>query len=107
MFLSHQLGEESGAESRMLAKALHVSEKWLRVSAHVLLFSVLSFLMLSAFPELPLWIRAAIIGVWACMDEWTKGWSLFPGRHFSWQDVGWNALGWAVGIGVWLTSTLI
>ena len=102
VFLSHQPGEESGAESRALAKSLHVSERWLRVSAHVIFFAALSFLMLTAFPTLPLWVRIGIIGVWTILDEWTKGWRFFPGRHFSWQDVGWNALGWVIGIGVWV-----
>lgn len=98
VFLSHQGGEESGAESRALAKSLHIPEKWLRISAHVILFGLLSFLMITAFPELPLWLRIGIVCAWAVVDEWTKGWELFQGRHFSWQDVGWNVLGTAIGI---------
>lgn len=57
IFLSHQPGEESGAESRALAKTLHVSERVLRTSAHIVLFAILSLLMIGNFPELPLWLR--------------------------------------------------
>lgn len=97
IFLSHQPGEESGAESRALAKTLHVSEKWLRISAHIVLFAILSFLMISSFPELPLWLKICLIGGWAVVDEYTKSWSVFKGRHFSWRDVGWNAVGTIIG----------
>ena len=69
IFLSHQPGEESGAESRALAKTLHVSEKWLRISAHVILFAALSYLMISSFPEIHLALRISVIGAWAVADE--------------------------------------
>lgn len=104
VFLSHQPGEESGAESRALAKSLHIPEKWLRIGAHIILFSVLSFLMITAFPELPLWLRIGAVGAWCYCDEVSK--IPVPGRHFSWQDVGWNALGWIIGIAAMLISTI-
>lgn len=104
IFLSHQPGEESGAESRALAKTLHVSERVLRTSAHIVLFAALSFLMISSFPELPLWLRIGAVAVWCVLDEVTK--MPVPGRHFSWIDCGWNALGWLIGIGLWLISTI-
>ena len=107
VFLSHQSGARSGAESRALAKTLHVSERILRTSAHVFLFMALSFLAIIAFPSLPLWFRIVVVGVWCVLDEWSKGWSLFPGRHFSWIDCVWNGLGWSLGICIWLISTRI
>ena len=98
IFLSHQPGEESGAESRALAKTLHIPEKWLRISAHVILFAALSVLMISSFPEIPMALRIGVIGIWAFLDVWTKGFKIFKGRHFSWADCGWNALGCVIGI---------
>ena len=106
IFLSHQPGEESGAESRVLAKTLHVSERFLRISAHVVLFGLLSFLALLSFPTVNLWLRIGMIGAWCILDEYTKGWEIFRGRHFSWQDVGWNALGWSIGTIAGLISTI-
>lgn len=106
VFLSHQGGEESGAESRALAKSLHIPEKVLRISAHVILFAVLSGLCIISFPGLPLPLRIGVIGGWAVVDEYTKSWSIFKGRHFSWQDVGWNVVGTVIGTVAGIVVTL-
>lgn len=98
VFLSHQPGEKSGAESMVLSRSLHMNEKILRISAHVILFATLSFLALLSFPTANIWLRIGAVGAWAFLDEWSKGWEIFRGRHFSWQDVGWNALGCVIGV---------
>lgn len=77
VFLSHQPGEESGAELRALARTLHMPEKWLRISAHVILFAALSYLMITAFPGVHLALRIGVIGAWCILDEWSKGWEIF------------------------------
>ena len=105
VFLSHQPGEESGAESRALAKSLHIPEKWLRIGAHIILFSILSFLMITAFPELPLWLRIGAVGAWCYCDELSK--IPVPGRHYSFQDFLWNVCGLLIGIGIWMITTLV
>ena len=98
-FLSHQQGDVSGEESRMLAEKLHMNEGVLRTATHVAFFSVLSLLaVISVSTQKARLIVAVSVAVWAFVDEWTKGFDCFPGRHFSWKDVGWNFLGWGMGI---------
>ena len=91
-WLSHTPGERSGKESRSLSAVLHVDERLLRKTAHVVMFTVLAILVSLSFPKWCLWL---VVG-WALVDEATK--PLVPGRHFSWPDVGLNLLGTAVGI---------
>ena len=91
-WLSHTPGDKSGEESRSLSAVLHVNEGFLRKAAHVMMFAVLALLVALSFPQWCLWLVAG----WALADEATKPFVL--GRHFSWQDVGLNLLGTAVGI---------
>lgn len=107
-FLSHQDGPHTGEVSRTLAQELHpllpavdtaALNRLLRRAAHPLLFGVLTVLLgitLHAGGAQP--SRALAFGVllfWCWADEATK--RGVPGRHFSWQDVGLNALGTLCG----------
>lgn len=107
-WLSHQSGPQTSRNSRKLAEELHIflpssdTESLngvLRKAAHVVTFAVLSALL-----EITLtagkWTAFrpgifAILLAWCWGDEATK--RLVPGRHFSWLDVGLNALGALLG----------
>lgn len=108
IFLSHQDGPHTGEVSRTVAQELHPFfpavdteslNRILRQAAHTLLFAGLTVLMgitLDAGELQP--IRALVFGMlllWCWADEATK--QGVPGRHFSWRDVGLNALGTLCG----------
>ena len=46
-----------------------------------------------AWPTSPLWLKAIALVLWAVIDESSKALSWFPGRHFSWGDLGLNLAG--------------
>ena len=94
-WLSHQPGEQSGANSRWLAVQSKTDEKIIRKAAHVLCFAVLSVLSCLGFGPLALIFCAA----WSVLDELTK--RKIRGRHCSGKDMALNLLGTAVG-GVFL-----
>lgn len=95
VYLSHQNGNDSGAESRALSKHLHLNERFIRTGAHIGFFVVLTFLSLF----LSKWLCVAVI-LWAIIDEATKP-LLKNERHFSLKDVGWNVVGIMIGVVAW------
>ena len=100
IYLSHQNGRNSGAESRALLKYLHLNERFIRTGAHIGFFAVLIFLSLFISP----WISIAVV-LWAIIDEATKP-LLKNERHFSIIDVGWNFAGVVIGTVAWWLVTL-
>lgn len=96
VYLSHQNGKDSGAASKSLSTHLHLSEKILRTGAHIISFAVMTVLACWVC-----WVMIVAVAVWAVMDEVTKP-MLDNGRHCSAVDIGWNALGVAVGCSMWL-----
>lgn len=115
-WLSHQNGERTSATSRELACRLEALLAFLphgpqeeerlnsalRKTAHCVVFAVLTLLTAMTLwtapfavpgPAYLLWL--GILLGWAWGDERTK--RMIPGRHFSWYDVGLNALGVALG----------
>ena len=90
-WLSHQPGEQSGAESRWLAVRSRTNEKWIRKAAHVLLFAVLGLLAGLGFGPMALVFCAA----WSVLDELTK--KNIRGRHCSGRDMLLNLSGTALG----------
>lgn len=101
VYLSHQNGKESGAESRAMSERLHLNEHLIRTGAHIGFFAVLIFLALFISP----WISIAVV-LWAIIDEATKP-LLKNERHFSLKDVGWNVTGVVIGIVVWWIVALM
>lgn len=95
VYLSHQNGKKSGAESKSLSERLHLNEHLIRTGAHIGFFAVLTFLSLF----LSKWLCVAVI-LWAIIDEATKP-LLKNERHFSFKDVGWNVVGVGIGTVVW------
>ena len=91
-FLSHQGGKQSGEESRWLSKVSGINEGFLRKSAHVLSFLIITVLAVSGFGTAGL-IAAAI---WALVDELTKP-LLKNQRHCSGRDILLNLVGVAAG----------
>lgn len=64
VFLSHQGGKESGAESRWLSERIGLKESFLRSAAHVLIFAVLTCVTVLGFG----WVGVALVAVWAAVD---------------------------------------
>lgn len=95
VYLSHQNGRNSGAESRTLSERLHLNEHLIRTGAHIGFFAVLIFLSLF----ISKWLCVAVI-LWAIIDEATKQ-LLKNERHFSLIDVGWNVVGIMIGVVAW------
>lgn len=111
-WLSHQAGPKTSRTSRELAEELHtillpaVEEEtinlWLRKAAHPVLFAGLAVLIGLALQSAG--CRAGLLPaglvqlLWCWADEATK--RGIPGRHFSWLDVGLNALGTLCGSAV-------
>ena len=105
-YLSHQNEEDTHETSQTLANhfsflspdtdTLHSN---LRRYAHIILFSVFSFLFTLTLNTLFLpyyFLAFPLLYTWA--DEATK--VFIPGRHFSWFDVGLNIIGVVIGV-VW------
>ena len=93
IYLSHQNGKDSGAASRSLSTHIHISEKMLRTSAHMIFFAVITFLLCLVCQMYQLrMITSLFVAVWAVMDEVTKP-MMKNGRHCSKKDIGWNLLG--------------
>lgn len=97
VYLSHQNDKDSGTASKALSSCMHISEKILRTGAHIISFAVMTVLACWVC-----WVMIVAVAVWAVMDEVTKP-MLDNGRHCSIVDIGWNALGVAVGCSMWLT----
>lgn len=98
VYLSHQNGKDSGAESRALSKHLHLNERLIRIGAHIGLFSILMFFAL--FLSKWLWVAVTL---WAIIDEATKP-LLKNEQHFSLKDIGWNMIGVVIGTVVWMLT---
>ena len=94
-FLSHHGGKESGAESRWLSERTGIREGFLRSSAHVLLFAVLTVFSIAAFGTIGLISTAA----WAVVDEMTKP-LLYNQLHCSCKDILLNLIGVGIGTGL-------
>ena len=92
VFLSHQNGRESGAESKWLAERIHIKEGILRKSAHVLCFMILSILMSLAYGT----AGYIAVAAWAAVDELTKP-VLRNQRHCSGKEILLNLAGVVVG----------
>ena len=102
IFLSHQNGKDSGAASKNLSSRMHISEKMLRTSAHMIFFAAMMVLLCLVCQMYQLrMITSLFVAVWAVMDEVTKP-LMKNGRHCSIKDIGWNLLGVAVGGCVWM-----
>ncbi len=102
IYLSHQNGKDSGAASKSLSTCIHISEKMLRTSAHIISFAVMTVLLCLVCQMYQLRkITGLFVAVWAVMDEVTKP-MMKNGRHCSLKDIGWNLLGVAVGGCVWM-----
>ena len=102
IYLSHQNGRDSGAASRSLSTRIHISEKKLRTSAHMISFAVITVLLCLVCQMYQLrMVTSLFVAVWAVMDEVTKP-MMKNGRHCSIKDIGWNLLGVAVGDCVWM-----
>lgn len=106
--LSHQDGPHTGEVSRTLAQELHpllpavdqeALNRTLRRAAHPLLFGGLTVLLgITLHTGGGQYSRVVAFGIlllWCWGDEATK--RGIPGRHFSWLDVGLNALGTLCG----------
>ncbi len=98
VYLSHQNGRNSGAESRKIAMSFHINEHLIRTSAHIGFFALLT-LFLSK------WLCVAAI-LWAIIDEATKP-LLKNERHFSLKDVGGNVVGIMIGMVAWKLAALL
>lgn len=98
IFLSHQDGYKSGEESEVLAKILHISNKHIRILAHIVLFAVIMFVGLKAFKDYKMVITVAV-SIWAILDEVTKP-LMKNYRHMSIFDIGMNILGVVIGFGL-------
>ncbi len=109
-YLSHQNGEETADTSMGLAEFLHklpylnkinidVLNMFLRRLAHVTLF-LLFTILIGIVVEMAKWTKwVLVLPFFACwFDEFTKPW--IQGRHFDWFDVGLNAIGCLIGIGI-------
>ena len=102
IYLSHQNGRDSGAASKSLSTRIHISEKMLRTSAHMISFAAMMVLLCLVCQMYQLRVITSLfVAVWAVMDEVTKP-MLKNGRHCSIKDIGWNLLGVAVGGCVWM-----
>lgn len=106
--LSHQDGPHTGEVSRTLAQELRpllpavdqeALNRTLRRAAHPLLFGGLTVLLgITLHTGEAQYSRVVAFGIlllWCWGDEATK--RGIPGRHFSWLDVGLNALGTLCG----------
>lgn len=109
-WLSHQPGPRTSRTSRELAEELHsllpsvkteALNACLRKTAHPVLFAglaVLTGLALQSAGSRAGLLPAGIAQLlWCWGDEATK--RMVPGRHFSWLDVGLNAVGTLLGSG--------
>lgn len=109
-WLSHQPGPQTSRASRELAEELHSLlpgvktedlNACLRKAAHPALFAGLAVLiglaLQSAGWRAGLFPAAIAQLLWCWGDEATK--RMVPGRHFSWLDVGLNAVGTLLGSG--------
>lgn len=109
-WLSHQAGVQTSRTSRELAEELHsllpgvkteTFNALLRKTAHPVLFAGLGVLVGLALHSAG--CRAGVLPatiaqlLWCWGDEATK--HFVPGRHFSWLDVGLNAVGTLLGSG--------
>ena len=102
IYFSHQNGNDSGAASKSLSTRIHISEKMLRTSAHMISFAAMMVLLCLVCQMYQLrMITSLFVAVWAVMDEVTKP-LMKNGRHCSIKDIGWNLLGVAVGGCVWM-----
>ena len=92
IWLSHQPGDISGRESAHLAELLGVSDAFLRSACHYAFFFLITFCfgMSLVLWEKPVW-WVLFIFVLCWLDEASK--PMIIGRHFSWIDVGKNAIG--------------
>lgn len=92
IWLSHQPGDISGRESAHLAELLGVSDAFLRSACHYAFFLLITFCfgMSLVLWEKPVW-WVIFIFVLCWLDEASK--PMIIGRHFSWIDVGKNAIG--------------
>lgn len=92
IWLSHQPGDISGRESAHLAELLGVSDAFLRSACHYAFFLLITFCfgMSLVLWEKPVW-WVLFIFVLCWLDEASK--PMIIGRHFSWIDVGKNAIG--------------
>ena len=92
IWLSHQPGDISGRESAHLAELLGVSDAFLRSACHYAFFFFFFFCfgMSLVLWEKPVW-WVLFIFVLCWLDEASK--PMIIGRHFSWIDVGKNAIG--------------
>lgn len=92
IWLSHQPGDISGRESAHLAELLGVSDAFLRSACHYTFFFLITFCfgMSLVLWEKPVW-WVLFIFVLCWLDEASK--PMIIGRHFSWIDVGKNAIG--------------
>lgn len=109
-WLSHQPGPGTSRTSRELAEELHSLlpgikteslNRLLRKTAHPVLFAGLAVLVGLALQSASCGAGLLPAGIaqllWCWGDEATK--RMVPGRHFSWLDVGLNALGTLLGSG--------
>ena len=102
IYFSHQNGNDSGAASKSLSTRIHISEKMLRTSAHMISFAAMMVLLCLVCQMYQLrMITSLFVAVWAVMDEVTKP-MMKNGRHCSIKDIEWNLLGVAVGCSVWM-----
>lgn len=92
IWLSHQPGDISGRESAHLAELLGVGDAFLRSACHYAFFFLITFCfgMSLVLWEKPVW-WVLFIFVLCWLDEASK--PMIIGRHFSWIDVGKNAIG--------------
>lgn len=97
VWLSHQQGDISGMESSRIAAFLGVSDVFLRLACHYVLFFLITFccgISLILWKKPLWWVLLVLPLCW--LDEASK--PLIMGRHFSWIDSGKNAIGAIVGI---------
>ena len=95
VFLSHQEGRQSGAESKWLSEKTGLKESFIRSFAHILLFVILAGTVFVAYG-----IAGFIfVIIWAALDEITKP-LLHNFRHCSGRDILLNYIGIGIGTGV-------
>ena len=95
VFLSHQEGRLSGAESKWLSEKTGLKEGFIRSFAHILLFMILACASFIAFETAGL----IVVIIWSALDEITKP-LLNNFRHCSGRDILLNYIGTGLGTGL-------
>ena len=95
IFLSHQEGRKSGAESKCLSEKTGIKEGFIRSFAHILLFMNIAGSSFIAFGI----VGFIFVIIWSALDEITKP-LLHNFRHCSGKDILLNYIGTGIGTGL-------